>query len=129
MLAALTGGAPLSLVAPMRERSIIMVGALMGMLILRAAVGPWRLAECGVLTAGVILPPSSRRRGVRQEVALVADLPTRSSTSAFAARPLVVALTATHVIQIPFDRRLAVAILRVGALSRLERKRDRHSAR
>lgn len=54
VLAALTGGAPLSLVAPMREMSM-MVGALMGMLILREAVGPWRLAGCGVLIAGVIL--------------------------------------------------------------------------
>lgn len=58
VLAALTGGAPLSLVAPMREMSM-MVGALMGMLILREAVGPWRLAGCGVLIAGVILLSSS----------------------------------------------------------------------
>lgn len=58
VLAALTGGAPLSLVAPMREMSM-MVGALMGMLILREAVGPWRLAGCGVLVAGVILLSSS----------------------------------------------------------------------
>lgn len=54
VLAALTGGAPLSLVAPMREMSM-MVGALMGMLILREAVGRWRLAGCGALIAGVIL--------------------------------------------------------------------------
>ncbi|OMP68948.1 DMT family transporter, partial [Agrobacterium tumefaciens] len=54
VLAALTSGAPLSLVAPMREMSM-MVGALMGMLILREKVGPWRLAGCGVLIAGVIL--------------------------------------------------------------------------
>jgi drug/metabolite transporter (DMT)-like permease len=54
VLAALTGGAPVSLVAPMREMSM-MVGALMGMLILREAVGPWRLVGCGVLIAGVIL--------------------------------------------------------------------------
>nr|WP_246100936.1 DMT family transporter [Palleronia caenipelagi] len=54
VLAALTGGAPLSLVAPMREMSM-MVGALMGMLILREAVGVWRLIGCGVLIAGVIL--------------------------------------------------------------------------
>ncbi|MCV2446322.1 DMT family transporter [Paracoccus sp. DMF] len=58
VLAALTGGAPLSLVAPMREMSM-MVGALMGMLILRETVGPWRLAGCGVLVAGVILLSSS----------------------------------------------------------------------
>lgn len=54
VLAALTSGAPLSLVAPMREMSM-MVGASMGMLILREQVGPWRLAGCGVLIAGVIL--------------------------------------------------------------------------
>ncbi len=58
VLAALTNGAPLSLVAPMREMSM-MVGALMGMLILRETVGPWRLAGCGVLIAGVILLSSS----------------------------------------------------------------------
>lgn len=54
VLAALTSGAPLSLVAPMREMSM-MVGALLGMLILREKVGPWRLAGCAVLIAGVIL--------------------------------------------------------------------------
>ncbi len=54
VLMALTSGAPLSLVAPMREMSM-MVGALMGMLVLREAVGPWRLAGCGVLIAGVVL--------------------------------------------------------------------------
>ncbi|QCL77543.1 MULTISPECIES: DMT family transporter [Agrobacterium] len=54
VLAALTSGAPLSLVAPMREMSM-MVGALMGMVILRERVGPWRLAGCGVLIVGVIL--------------------------------------------------------------------------
>ena len=54
VLAALTSGAPLSLVAPMREMSM-MIGALMGMLILRERVGPWRLAGCGVLAVGVVL--------------------------------------------------------------------------
>lgn len=54
VLAALTSGAPLSLVAPMREMSM-MVGALLGMVILREKVGPWRLAGCGVLIVGVIL--------------------------------------------------------------------------
>lgn len=58
VLAALTDGAPLSLVAPMREMSM-MVGALMGMLILHEKVGPWRLAGCGVLIAGVILLSAS----------------------------------------------------------------------
>ena len=33
----------------------MMLGALMGMLILREAVGPWRLIGCGVLIGGVIL--------------------------------------------------------------------------
>lgn len=54
VLAALTSGAPLSLVAPMREMSM-MVGALMGMVVLREPVGPWRLIGCGVLIAGVLL--------------------------------------------------------------------------
>ena len=54
VLTALSAGAPLSLVAPMREMSM-MLGALMGMLILREAVGPWRLVGCGVLIGGVIL--------------------------------------------------------------------------
>lgn len=58
VLAALTNGAPLSLVAPMREMSM-MVGALMGMLILRETVGLWRLAGCGVLIAGVVLLSAS----------------------------------------------------------------------
>ncbi|MCB2130697.1 MAG: EamA family transporter [Rhodobacteraceae bacterium] len=53
VLMALTGGAPLSIVAPMREMSM-MVGALMGMVILREPVGRWRLAGCGVLIAGVV---------------------------------------------------------------------------
>ncbi|MFD1701731.1 EamA family transporter [Methylopila henanensis] len=54
VLAALSSGAPLSLVAPMREMSM-MLGALMGMLVLRERVGPWRLAGSAVLVAGVIL--------------------------------------------------------------------------
>lgn len=58
VLLALTGGAPLSLVAPLREMSM-MVGALMGMLILREAVGLWRLVGCGVLVAGAILLSAS----------------------------------------------------------------------
>ncbi|OJU15593.1 MULTISPECIES: DMT family transporter [unclassified Sphingomonas] len=53
VLAALGSGAPLSLVAPMREMSM-MVGALMGMLILHERVGPWRLVGCGVLIGGVV---------------------------------------------------------------------------
>ena len=58
VLAALSEGAPLSLVAPLREMSM-MVGALMGMVILRESVGPWRLAGCAVLIAGVILLSAS----------------------------------------------------------------------
>ncbi len=54
VLAALRNGAPLSAVAPIREMSM-MVGALMGLLILREPVGLWRLVGCGVLIAGVIL--------------------------------------------------------------------------
>lgn len=54
VLVALSSGAPLTLVAPMREMSM-MVGALMGMLVLREKVGRWRLIGCGVLIAGVIL--------------------------------------------------------------------------
>lgn len=58
VLAALTAGAPLSLVAPMREMSM-MVGALLGMLVLHEKVGPWRLAGCSVLIAGVIFLSSA----------------------------------------------------------------------
>ena len=54
VLAALAAGAPLSLVAPAREMSM-MVGALLGMLVLRERVGAWRLAGCGLLIAGVVL--------------------------------------------------------------------------
>jgi drug/metabolite transporter (DMT)-like permease len=58
VLAALDWGAPLSIFAPMREMSM-MVGALMGMLILREKVGPWRLVGCAVLAAGVVLLSSA----------------------------------------------------------------------
>jgi uncharacterized membrane protein len=54
VLTALDLGAPLSLVAPAREMSM-MVGALFGMLILREPVGAWRLVGCLVLMAGVVL--------------------------------------------------------------------------
>lgn len=53
ILAALQNGAPLSLVAPIREMSM-MVGALLAMAILRETVGFWRLAGCGILIMGVI---------------------------------------------------------------------------
>jgi drug/metabolite transporter (DMT)-like permease len=54
VLAALDMGAPLSVVAPTREMSM-MIGALFGMLVLRETVGVWRLAGCLVLVAGVVL--------------------------------------------------------------------------
>lgn len=54
VLFALSQHAPLSIVAPMREMSM-MVGALMGLVVLREPVGPWRLAGCAVLIGGVIL--------------------------------------------------------------------------
>ena len=54
VLAALNMGAPLSVVAPTREMSM-MIGALFGMVILREAVGVWRLVGCLVLIAGVVL--------------------------------------------------------------------------
>lgn len=54
VLAALAQGAPLGLVAPMREMSM-MVGALMGMLILREPVGLRKLAGCALLIGGVVL--------------------------------------------------------------------------
>lgn len=53
VLTALSWGAPLTIVAPMREMSM-MVGALMGLLILGERVGPWRLLGCAVLALGVI---------------------------------------------------------------------------
>lgn len=58
VLSALRSGAPLALVAPMREMSM-MVGALLGLLILRENVGPWRLVGCAVLICGVIVLSSS----------------------------------------------------------------------
>lgn len=58
VLAAPADGAPLSLVAPMREMSM-MVGALMGMIVLREWVGARRLAGCGLLIGGVVLLAAS----------------------------------------------------------------------
>lgn len=58
ILGALSLGAPLSIVAPAREMSM-MIGALFGMLILRERVGAARLAGCGVLLGGVLLLGSS----------------------------------------------------------------------
>ena len=47
-------GAPLSLVAPAREMSM-MVGAMFGMLILGERVTAWRIIGCLILIGGVIL--------------------------------------------------------------------------
>jgi len=54
VLAALSSGAPLSQVAPMREMSM-MIGTFLGMIFLKEKVGPWRVTGCGVLIAGVLL--------------------------------------------------------------------------
>jgi len=53
VLTALGKGAPLSIVAPMREMSM-MVGALLGMVLLKERVGPWRLVGCALLIVGVV---------------------------------------------------------------------------
>jgi drug/metabolite transporter (DMT)-like permease len=54
VLSAIEMGAPLSLVAPAREMSM-MVGAIFGMLILRERVSAWRLVGCLILISGVVL--------------------------------------------------------------------------
>jgi len=54
VLYALRNGAPLSLVAPAREMSM-MLGTLAGMLLLREKVGPARLAGCVAIVGGVVL--------------------------------------------------------------------------
>jgi uncharacterized membrane protein len=54
VLSAIEMGAPLSLVAPAREMSM-MVGAMFGMLILGERVTAWRIAGCLILIAGVVL--------------------------------------------------------------------------
>jgi len=54
VLTAVDMGAPLSLVAPAREMSM-MIGAMFGMLILREPVNIWRVAGCVTIIAGVIL--------------------------------------------------------------------------
>ena len=54
VLGALSLGAPLRVVAPAREMSM-MIGALFGMVILKEPVGVGRLAGCGLLIVGVIL--------------------------------------------------------------------------
>jgi len=54
VLAALDMGAPLSVVAPTREMSM-MIGAIFGMRLLRETVGLWRIVGCLVLVGGVVL--------------------------------------------------------------------------
>lgn len=54
VLTALKMGAPLHVVAPAREMSM-MAGALFGMIFLGEAVGRWRLAGCVLLIVGVVL--------------------------------------------------------------------------
>lgn len=54
VLTAVDMGAPLSLVAPAREMSM-MIGAIFGMLILREPVNIWRVAGCATIIAGVVL--------------------------------------------------------------------------
>ncbi|GAA5233089.1 EamA family transporter [Verticiella sediminum] len=58
VLQALQGGAPLSLVAPAREMSM-MAGALLAMFFLKERVSTWRLAGCAVLITGVVLLASA----------------------------------------------------------------------
>ncbi|HKU08976.1 MAG TPA: DMT family transporter [Bradyrhizobium sp.] len=54
VLTAVDMGAPLSLVAPAREMSM-MIGAIFGMLILREPVNIWRVVGCATIIAGVVL--------------------------------------------------------------------------
>jgi drug/metabolite transporter (DMT)-like permease len=54
VLGALSLGAPVTVVAPMREMSM-MVAALMGMVFLHEQVGAVRLAGCAVMVGGVVL--------------------------------------------------------------------------
>jgi drug/metabolite transporter (DMT)-like permease len=58
VLTALSLGAPVTVVAPMREMSM-MVGALLGMFLLDEEVGPARLLGCAILIGGVVLLGSS----------------------------------------------------------------------
>lgn len=54
VLEAMAGGAPVSVVAPMRELSMMLV-ALFGMVLLGEKVGAARLAGCATMIAGVVL--------------------------------------------------------------------------
>lgn len=53
VLIALHIGAPVSVVAPAREMSM-MVGAFLGMIVLREQVGLWRLVGCAIMILGVV---------------------------------------------------------------------------
>lgn len=53
VLWALSAGAPLHIVAPLREMSM-MIGAVLGMVVLREPLGLARIAGCAVLTGGVV---------------------------------------------------------------------------
>ncbi|MEY4472438.1 MAG: hypothetical protein RL671_742, partial [Pseudomonadota bacterium] len=55
---AMQRGAPLSVVAPMREMSMMLV-ALLGVVLLREPVGWARLAGCALMFGGVLLLASS----------------------------------------------------------------------
>ena len=59
VLTAIEIGAPLSLVAPAREMSM-MVGAMFGMLILGERVTAWRVVGCAILIGGVVLLGSAK---------------------------------------------------------------------
>lgn len=54
VLFALSEGAPLSVVAPVREMSM-MIGAVLAMVILHEPMDRWRLAGCLLLMLGVML--------------------------------------------------------------------------
>ena len=59
VLTAVDMGAPVSLVAPAREMSM-MIGAIFGMMILRERVNVWRVAGCAAIIAGVVLLGAAR---------------------------------------------------------------------
>lgn len=58
VLGALRAGAPISLVAPLRETSM-MLAAIFGMILLREPVGPGRLAGCALIALGAALLASA----------------------------------------------------------------------
>jgi drug/metabolite transporter (DMT)-like permease len=59
VLTAVDMGAPVSLVAPAREMSM-MIGVIFGMMILRERVNVWRVAGCAAIIAGVVLLGAAR---------------------------------------------------------------------